>query len=518
MDFDVWNYESLKTRLRKRRISGEVICTLTETSPLKMNKNVRKASQQSLTKFFKRENGDQSKKYSFNEKQSVKEAGTFSSVSSVRSLAKEKPKKLSRTRRHSSSSGQTTITEFFKFPDGKGKVVEKVKVANNQKQASSTSASSANVEHKFRRCPKYKFVPGTSFVVDAFKFGKIPDIELYFLSHFHYDHYVGLTRHFDAPICCSQITASLVHLKLKVPKSFLRVLSVNEWIDLGDDNSVILIDANHCPGAVMFLFHLKNDHYVLHTGDFRAERVVLDNPIWSSIRVDYLYLDTTYFNPAYIFPCQMVAITKMISIVKQIQQQHNKLLILVGTYEVGKERIFTALAEALDCKVAVEKNKMQTLKCFDDKKLSDSLTLLKSSTFLHVVSMGVLNRQKLTAYLASYPTYEHLVAIKPTGWEFSGRTEDNLIDVQKMNKITILGKRFIFRIYVLQFEILFFAIVHSEWDFSFFAGVPYSEHSSFAELKQFVLKLRPKQVVPTVNVSARAEINRVIGQWLNESS
>ncbi|KAL1245555.1 DNA cross-link repair 1A protein [Trichinella spiralis] len=427
-----------------------------------MNKNVRKASQQSLTKFFKRENGDQSKKYSFNEKQSVEEAGTFS---------------------HSSSSGQTTITEFFKFPDGKGKVVEKVKVANNQKQASSTSASSANVEHKFRRCPKYKFVPGTSFVVDAFKFGKIPDIELYFLSHFHYDHYVGLTRHFDAPICCSQITASLVHLKLKVPKSFLRVLSVNEWIDLGDDNSVILIDANHCPGAVMFLFHLKNDHYVLHTGDFRAERVVLDNPIWSSIRVDYLYLDTTYFNPAYIFPCQMVAITKMISIVKQIQQQHNKLLILVGTYEVGKERIFTALAEALDCKVAVEKNKMQTLKCFDDKKLSDSLTLLKSSTFLHVVSMGVLNRQKLTAYLASYPTYEHLVAIKPTGWEFSGRTEDNLIDVQKMNKITILG-------------------------------VPYSEHSSFAELKQFVLKLRPKQVVPTVNVSARAEINRVIGQWL----
>ncbi|KRZ61015.1 DNA cross-link repair 1A protein [Trichinella nativa] len=480
MDFDVWNYESLKTRLRKRRIFGEVICTLTETSPLEMNKNERKASQQSLTKFFKRENGDQSKKYSFNEKHSVEEADTFSSVSSVRPLAKEKPRKLSRTRRHSSSSGQTTITEFFKFPDGKGKVVEKVKVANNQKQASSTSASSANIKHKFRRCPKYKFVPGTSFVVDAFKFGKIPDIELYFLSHFHYDHYVGLTRHFDAPICCSQITASLVHLKLKVPKSFLRVLSVNEWINLGDDNSVILIDANHCPGAVMFLFHLKNDHYVLHTGDFRAERVVLDNPIWSSIQVDYLYLDTTYFNPAYIFPCQMVAITKMISIVKQIQQQHNKLLILVGTYEV-------ALAEALDCKVAVEKNKMQTLKCFDDKKLSDSLTLLKSSTFLHVVPMGFLNRRKLTAYLASYPTYEHLVAIKPTGWEFSGRTEDNLIDIQKMNKITILG-------------------------------VPYSEHSSFAELKQFVLKLRPKQVVPTVNVSARAEINRVIGQWLNESS
>ncbi|KRZ78311.1 DNA cross-link repair 1A protein [Trichinella papuae] len=517
MDFDVWNYESVKTRLKKRKILEEVICPLTATSPVRMNKNERKASQQSLTKFFKRENGDQSKKHLFNENHSVEEADSFSSVSSVRPLAKEKPKKLSRTRRHSSSSGQTTITEFFKFPNGKGKAVETVKVTN-KKQASSTSASSANVKHKFRRCPMYKFVPGTSFVVDAFNFGKIPDIELYFLSHFHYDHYVGLTRHFDAPICCSQITASLVHLKLKVSKSFLRVLSVNEWTDLGDDNSVMLIDANHCPGAVMFLFHLKNDHYVLHTGDFRAEQVVLDNPIWSSIRVDYLYLDTTYFNPVYIFPCQMVAITKMISIVKQIQQQHNKLLILVGTYQVGKERIFTALAEALDCKVAVEKNKMQTLKCFDDKKLSDSLTLLKSSTFLHVVPMSFLNRQNLTAYLASYPTYEHLVAIKPTGWEFSGRTEDSLIDIQKMNKITILGMLgAVRRVYGIfpEKQVHGGSILRG---FEMKTGVPYSEHSSFDELKQFVLKLRPKQVVPTVNVSARAEINRVIGQWLSESS
>ncbi|KRY01037.1 DNA cross-link repair 1A protein [Trichinella pseudospiralis] len=517
MDFDVWNYESVKTRLRKRKILEEVICPVTETSPVRMSKNERKASQQSLTKFFKPENGDQSKKHSSNENHSVEEADSFSSVSSVRPLAKEKPKKLSRTHRHSSSSGQTTITEFFKFPNGKGKAVEIAVKVTNKKQASSTSASSANIKHKFRRCPMYKFVPGTSFVVDAFKFGKIPDIELYFLSHFHHDHYVGLTRHFDAPICCSQITASLVHLKLKVSKSFLRVFNVNEWTDLGDDNSVMLIDANHCPGAVMFLFHLKNDHYVLHTGDFRAEQVVLDNPIWSSIRVDYLYLDTTYFNPAYIFPCQMVAITKMISIVKQIQQQHNKLLILVGTYQVGKERIFTALAEALDCKVAVEKNKMQTLKCFDDKKLSDSLTLLKSSTFLHVVPMSFLNRQKLIAYLGCYPTYEHLVAIKPTGWEFSGRTEDSLIDIQKMNKITILGMLgAVRRVYGIFPEKQVQHILNGI--LLFFAGVPYSEHSSFDELKQFVVKLRPKQVIPTVNVSARAEINRVIGQWLNESS
>ena len=45
------------------------------------------------------------------------------------------------------------------------------------------------------------------------------------------------------------------------------------WIYLDDTKKegvlVMLIDAAHCPGAVMFLFKSQRFGNILHTGDFR---------------------------------------------------------------------------------------------------------------------------------------------------------------------------------------------------------------------------------------------------------
>ena len=138
----------------------------------------------------------------------------------------------------------------------------------------------SGIENGMKKCPFFKRIPNTNFVVDAFSYGRIDKISAYFLSHFHYDHYMGLNKNFTGKVYCNEITAKLCKLKLGLPEHKLVVLPMNTLTAV-NGIEVLLLDANHCPGSCMFLFILSDFEIYLHTGDFRASESCSE--LWTNL-------------------------------------------------------------------------------------------------------------------------------------------------------------------------------------------------------------------------------------------
>ncbi|XP_067286478.1 DNA cross-link repair 1A protein [Pseudorasbora parva] len=339
-----------------------------------------------------------------------------------------------------------------------------------------------------RRCPFYKKIPGTGFVVDAFQYGTVEGVTAYFLTHFHSDHYGGLKKDSVFPIYCNKVTGNLVKTKLKVNEQYVHVLPMNtECIVQGV--KVTLLDANHCPGAAMLLFVLPDGQKVLHTGDFRADPSMERYPELQGLRIQTLYLDTTYCSPEYTFPTQQEVITFAVNMAFEQVTLNPRTLVVCGTYSVGKEKVFLAVSEVLGSKVCLSKDKYNTMCCLESEEIGWRITTDWLAAQVHVLPMMQLNFKNLQTHLNKFSRkYDQLVAFKPTGWTFNQTVRVEDIKPQTQGNISIYG-------------------------------IPYSEHSSFVELKRFVQWLQPRKIIPTVNVGSwksRKAMEGFFYEWQTE--
>ncbi|KAF3792314.1 DNA cross-link repair 1A protein [Nymphaea thermarum] len=374
--------------------------------------------------------------------------------------------------------GNKLITEFFlASPNVQRKQQEPGTVSTKQKiQRATTSSATKGRRHvkklghsKLKDTPTWCCIPGTPFRVDAFQYLR-GDCSDWFLTHFHTDHYQGLTRGFcHGKIYCSSITARLVNMKIGVPLDRIEVLPLNKKINI-KGIGVTCMDANHCPGSIIILFEPPNGKPVLHTGDFRYCEEMTSNPILRSCCIHTLILDTTYCNPQYDFPKQDAVIQFVIDAI-QAEAFNPKTLFLIGTYTIGKEKLFLEVARILRKKIYVGAAKLQLLECLElaeeDRKW---FTSNEQESHIHVVPMWMLASFKRMKYISNQYSgiYDLIVAFSPTGWTFG------------KGKKKSTGRRWQ-QGTVIRYE------------------VPYSEHCSFSEMKDFVQSLSPEKIIPSVN-------------------
>ncbi|XP_072419459.1 5' exonuclease Apollo-like isoform X1 [Chiloscyllium punctatum] len=297
-------------------------------------------------------------------------------------------------------------------------------------------------------------IPNTPFAVDFWQVRKCSHVRFFFLSHLHSDHTSGLSSTWSRPIYCSPITAKLLHWKFQVDEIWIHPLELGEshllYLDEFEKETmtVTLIDSNHCPGSVMFLF----EGYfgtVLYTADFRCTPVMFTHPpLNTERRIDLLYLDNTNCDPESMVPSRQEATDEIKAIINS-HPEHN---VVIGLYNLGKESLLIELAMIFKTWIVVSPRRLQMFQLLG---LCNVFTSEVGAGRIQVVDQNEINRFNMVKWSRMCPT----IAIIPTS-----------------RKIRVCHKD-----------------VHV---------VPYSDHSSFQELQEFVARLKPCTIIPVVKTKA----------------
>ncbi|EMD40185.1 hypothetical protein CERSUDRAFT_122252 [Gelatoporia subvermispora B] len=373
--------------------------------------------------------------------------------------------------------------------------------------------------------------------------------KLYLLTHTHTDHLNGLAaRSFSGRVICSHDAKEMLlrheiyseralremdlraenmktfrHLKVEPRKTgdggisyagsrdLLTPLAMQTptAIKLNEKRSVTItaLDANHCPGAVMYLVE-GDEGAILHTGDFRAEAWFLDslsrNPFLQRYidkpfacpsvdrqiegkqsdvvqTLDVIYLDTACLLDIIDVPSKVDATSGLIELMALFP---HTTLFFINAWTWGYEDILKAVAQAFRSKLHVDRYKYEVYSNISgDPFLRSVITRDAGSTrfhacerfdrcqFVKVDDQGQRAPRVATSSNASSSTNSqgaHVVYINPVtmgsaAWKlYLEETKQKLRQGERVNHLL----------------------------------VPLSRHSPLPELRAFVSLFKPKRVIP----------------------
>ncbi|KAL0467660.1 beta-lactamase-like protein [Neurospora intermedia] len=207
-----------------------------------------------------------------------------------------------------------------------------------------------------------------------------------FLSHVHTDHLAGLDTLRSPFVYCSAATREILlrletvsrrinyaqgilearQLSYKHLRNLLKPLPLDTPVELelepGNYIQVTLLDANHCPGAAMFLFEGQGKA-ALYTGDIRSEPWHVNAIARSPSMVQYAYglktLDTIYLDTSFIedieFPTKAQGISELLD---KVSRYPPNTIFHFQAWTYGYEDVWIALSKALESRVHVDEYKM----------------------------------------------------------------------------------------------------------------------------------------------------------------
>ncbi|XVE92850.1 hypothetical protein REPUB_Repub01dG0138700 [Reevesia pubescens] len=248
----------------------------------------------------------------------------------------------------------------------------------------------------------------------------------------------------------------------------------------------------------MFLFRGEFG-CLLNTGDFRWEknseraklgREMLLNAIKDDT-VDVLYLDNTYCNPSYEFPPREVAAHQVVDIITS-HPEHD---IIIGIDTLGKEDLLLHISNALNTKIWVWPERLQTMHLLG---FHDIFTTKTSLTRVRAVPRYSFSIETLEGLNEMRPT----IGIIPSGlpWVVRPLEGDNklfgslLSSQYDRSKVSSRGGK--------QNDKINGDLGSVKRFHKYIYSVQYSEHSCYMEIEEFIKLVQPTNMKGIVSASS----------------